>query len=55
MREYRTHTHSHQGADLRGSDKGPPFLHPVYDPSHHSDLAFQLAVRKGAARTIGGR
>ena len=35
------------GADLKGSDKGPPLLHRVYEPSHHSDLAFQLAVKYG--------
>lgn len=36
------------GNDLNGSDKGPPFLHRVYVPSHHSDLAFQLAVKNGS-------
>lgn len=35
------------GVDLKGSDKGPPFLHRVYEPSHHSDIAFQLAVQNG--------
>lgn len=35
------------GADLKGSDKGPPFLHRVYEPSHHANLAFQLAVKNG--------
>ena len=35
------------GADLKGSDKGPPLLHKVYEPSHHSDVAFQLAVKNG--------
>ncbi len=35
------------GQDLRGSDKGPPLLHPVYEPSHHGDAAFQMAVRYG--------
>ncbi|GAB3540329.1 hypothetical protein GCM10027343_09260 [Noviherbaspirillum agri] len=35
------------GADLKGSDKGPPMLHKVYEPSHHSDIAFQLAVKNG--------
>ena len=35
------------GADLKGSDKGPPMLHKVYEPSHHSDAAFQLAVKNG--------
>jgi hypothetical protein len=32
---------------LKGSDKGPPFLHPVYEPSHHGDASFQAAVRYG--------
>lgn len=35
------------GTDLRGSDKGPPMLHKVYEPSHHSDAAFQFAVKNG--------
>lgn len=36
------------GADLKGSDKGPPMLHKVYQPSHHSDMAFQMAVKNGS-------
>jgi mono/diheme cytochrome c family protein len=44
---YATHCASCHGADLKGSDKGPPMLHKVYEPSHHSDVAFQLAVKKG--------
>ena len=36
------------GQDLKGTDKGPPFLHRVYEPSHHADAAFQLAVKNGA-------
>jgi hypothetical protein len=32
------------GGDLKGSDKGPPLLHSVHEPSHHGDAAFQLAV-----------
>lgn len=35
------------GADLNGSDQGPPLLHRIYEPSHHADLAFQFAVRNG--------
>lgn len=30
-----------------GSDKGPPFLNPIYNPGHHSDEAFMRAVRDG--------
>ncbi|WP_159683024.1 c-type cytochrome [Cognatazoarcus halotolerans] len=36
------------GADLAGSDEGPPLLHRIYEPSHHSDMAFQMAVRNGS-------
>jgi len=44
---YNQNCASCHGADLKGSDKGPPLLHRVYEPSHHSDLAFQLAVKNG--------
>lgn len=44
---YQQNCASCHGATLKGSDKGPPFLHRVYVPSHHSDLAFQLAVKNG--------
>ena len=36
------------GADLAGTDRGPPFLDPIYRPGHHADSAFLLAVRRGA-------
>ena len=36
------------GVDLRGTDKGPPQIHPVYRPDHHGDVAYQLAVRNGS-------
>jgi len=26
---------------------GPPLVHRIYEPSHHSDMAFQLAVQNG--------
>jgi mono/diheme cytochrome c family protein len=35
------------GADLRGSKQGPPLVHRIYEPSHHSDAAFQIAVKYG--------
>lgn len=35
------------GEDLRGTEQGPSFLSQVYEPSHHSDPAFQLAVVRG--------
>lgn len=36
------------GEDLQGTDKGPPFLSPIYRPAHHGDPAFQMAARYGA-------
>lgn len=35
------------GAKAAGSDKGPPLVHKIYEPSHHADLAFLLAARNG--------
>ena len=35
------------GANAAGTDKGPPFIHPVYNPGHHSDEAFFLAPKIG--------
>lgn len=31
-----------------GTEQGPPLLHPYYEPGHHSDEAFHLAVTQGA-------
>ena len=36
------------GTDLRGTDKGPSHLSEVYEPGHHGDGAFLLAVQRGA-------
>ena len=35
------------GVDLRGTDKGPSHLSKVYEPSHHGDGAFLVAVLRG--------
>lgn len=35
------------GQEARGSDAGPPLVHQVYEPSHHSDESFQAAVARG--------
>lgn len=35
------------GEDLRGTDQGPPFLSPIYEPGHHGDGSFLLAVQTG--------
>ena len=36
------------GPDLRGTDNGPSHLSEVYEPSHHGDGAFLLAVQAGS-------
>ena len=36
------------GADLRGTANGPSHLSIVYEPNHHGDAAFLLAVQRGA-------
>ena len=33
-----------------GSNKGPPLVHKTYNPGHHADLAFHLAVKNGVRR-----
>jgi len=35
------------GPAARGTDKGPPLIHPYYVASHHADYAFYMAVRNG--------
>jgi cytochrome c len=35
------------GQSARGSPQGPPLLHIIYEPSHHSDAAFVLAAQRG--------
>ena len=37
------------GADAAGQDGiAPPLVHKIYEPSHHGDAAFLVAVRNGA-------
>jgi mono/diheme cytochrome c family protein len=35
------------GSRALGTPVGPPLIHIVYEPSHHSDLAFVYAVERG--------
>jgi cytochrome c len=37
------------GQSARGTTQGPPLLHIIYEPSHHSDAAFLLATQRGVA------
>lgn len=44
---YASHCARCHGGDLRGTTQGPPFLDAIYRPAHHSDAAFQIAVKNG--------
>ena len=35
------------GKHAAGTDKGPPLVHPIYRPAHHSDFSFVRAVTFG--------
>lgn len=36
------------GEGATGTAAGPPLLHEIYEPGHHSDEAFQVAVSRGS-------
>jgi len=44
---YVTNCAECHGEDLRGTDLGPSHLSIVYEPNHHSDGAFTVAVLAG--------
>ncbi|MGH7504458.1 MAG: c-type cytochrome [Longimicrobiales bacterium] len=35
------------GEGARGTGRGPPLVHRIYEPSHHGDASFQLAASRG--------
>lgn len=35
------------GQNASGSEKGPPLVHKIYEPSHHDDNSFYRAVKQG--------
>ena len=35
------------GANAAGTQSGPPLVHRIYEPSHHGDYAFEMAVSNG--------
>ena len=35
------------GQHASGSDQGPPLVHKIYEPNHHGDMSFRLAVKNG--------
>ena len=38
------------GKDASGTDHGPPLVHDIYNPGHHTDEAFHRAVRQGVVQ-----
>ncbi len=35
------------GPGAKGSGKGPPLVHRTYEPNHHANAAFYIAVQRG--------
>lgn len=35
------------GERAEGTERGPPLVHAIYEPGHHADIAFVLAVQNG--------
>ena len=35
------------GDNAAGSSNGPPLVHVIYEPNHHADFSFELAVKRG--------
>jgi mono/diheme cytochrome c family protein len=44
---FNTHCATCHGQRAAGTDHGPSFLSNIYEPNHHADASFQLAVRNG--------
>lgn len=46
-RAFAQHCQTCHGNNGGGTRAGPPLVHKIYEPSHHSDRAFVRAVRHG--------
>jgi mono/diheme cytochrome c family protein len=44
---YERHCVQCHGPAAAGTEVGPPLVHRVYEPGHHADYAFVLAIRQG--------
>lgn len=38
------------GKNGSGTNQGPPLIHNIYNPGHHADQSFFLAVKRGVRR-----
>ena len=48
--EFNTHCAECHGSNGAGTRKGPPLIHDIYNPGHHSNRSFFAAVRKGVTQ-----
>ncbi len=46
---YVAHCSICHGPKATGTELGPPLVHRIYEPGHHGDASFHLAVRQGVA------
>ncbi len=44
---FNTNCSECHGVNAAGSPEGPPLIDRIYEPSHHADFSFHLAVRQG--------
>lgn len=44
---FAAHCSECHGKNATGSSEGPPLVHIIYEPGHHADISFHLAVRQG--------
>ncbi|MCI0434173.1 MAG: cytochrome c [Gemmatimonadetes bacterium] len=44
---FDAHCAACHGERATGSETGPPLVHRIYEPRHHGDAAFLLAVTRG--------
>ena len=44
---FNSHCAKCHGQGAVGTNQGPPFLNKIYEPNHHADATFHLAVRGG--------
>lgn len=47
---FKTHCQKCHGVNGSGTDRGPPLVHVIYEPSHHSDTSFYRAVKNGVTQ-----
>ena len=45
--EFEKNCRTCHGVNAAGTANGPPLVHKIYEPSHHSDQSFHRAVRDG--------